>query len=118
MAADSSDTNALQHQPQVSKEPYKEPTATKIAFLAGLTFVSLFIGLGLKLGLAGRRYRRALKSKPGEEGHEDPVLLASRALSWGTAYALAGTGALVVVSTGIWKLVNRFVLWTTPCSYS
>ena len=110
MAADSSSTGALQPQQQATEEPYKESTATKVAFLAGVTVVSLFAGLGIKLGLAGRRYRRALKSKPGEEGHEDPVLLASRALGWGTAYALAGTGVLVVVSTGIWKLVNRYVV--------
>ena len=97
--------DALQYHHQAStKEPYKESTGTKVVFLASLTFVSLFAGLGLKLG---RRYRRSLKSKPGEEGHEDPVLLASRALGWGTAYALAGTGVLVLVSTGIWKLVNK-----------
>lgn len=94
---------------QSPEEPYKESTATKVVFLASVTFVSLFAGLGLKLGLAGRRYRRSLRSKPGEEGHEDPVLLASRALGWGTAYALAGTGLLVLVSTGIWKLVNRYI---------
>ena len=113
MAADSSSTGALQPQQQATEEPYKESTATKVAFLASVTVVSLFAGLGIKLGLAGRRYRRALKSKPGEEGHEDPVLLASRALGWGTAYALAGTGVLVVVSTGIWKLVNRYVVRAT-----
>jgi hypothetical protein len=88
-------------------EPYKEPVATKVAFLAGLTFFSLFAGLGLNLGLAGRRYRRSLRNKPGEEGHEDPVLLASRALAWGTAYSVGGTGLLVLVSTGVWKFLNR-----------
>ena len=92
---------------QVQTEPYRESMATKVVFLAGVTFVSLFAGLGLKLGLAGRRYRRSLRSKPGEEGHEDPVLLAARALGWGTAYAVGGTGAIVLVSTGIWKLLNR-----------
>ena len=93
------------HKMQV--EPYKESVATKVAFLAGVTFVSLFAGLGLKLGLAGRRYRRSLRSKPGEEGHEDPVLLAARALGWGTAYAVAGTGGIVLLSTGIWRLLSR-----------
>ena len=92
---------------QVQTEPYRESMAAKVVFLAGVTFVSLFAGLGLKLGLAGRRYRRSLRSKPGEEGHEDPVLLAARALGWGTAYAAGGTGAIVLVSTGIWKLLNR-----------
>lgn len=105
MEEDNSTTDALQ---QISEDQYKESTATKVVFLASLTFVSLFAGLGLKMGLAGRRYRRSLKSKPGEEGHEDPVVLASRALGWGTVIAVGGTGALVLVSTGIWKLVSRY----------
>ena len=106
MAEDNSTTNALHHQQLEQEEPYRESTASKVAFLAGVTFISLFAGLGIKLGLAGRRYRRSLRSKPGEEGHEDPVLLASRALGWGTAYAVGGVGALVVVSTAIWKVVS------------
>lgn len=106
MEGDNNNEGGLQVQQQ-QQIPYKESTATKVVFLAGVTFVSMFAGLGLKLGLAGRRYRRSLKSKPGEEGLEDPVLLASRALCWGTVYALAGTGALVLVSTGICKLISR-----------
>ena len=100
--------NGTGNSPQIARtEPYKEAMAAKVVFLAGVTFVSLFAGLGLKLGLAGRRYRRSLRSKPGEEGHEDPVLLASRALWWGTVYAVGGTGAIVLVSMGVLKLVNR-----------
>ena len=106
MERDSEPADALQTQ---QKTPYKESAAKKVFFLASLTLVSVFAGMGLKFGLAGRRYRRSLKSKPGEEGHEDPVLLASRALGWGTTYALAGTGALVLVSSGIWRLVSRQV---------
>lgn len=108
---DNSNTDEVQHQIKVSGEPYKESAASKVVFLAGVTLVSLFAGVGLKLGLAGRRYRRSLKNKPGEEGHEDPVLLACRALGWGTTYALGGTGVLVLVSTGIWKLVNRCTIY-------
>ena len=104
MERDSSGGDAAQ---EAGAEPYRESVATKVVFLAGVTFVSMFAGLGLKLGLAGRRYRRSLRTKPGEEGLEDPVLLASRALAWGTAYALAGNCALVLVSTGIWKLLSR-----------
>ncbi|CAI8045348.1 hypothetical protein GBAR_LOCUS25088 [Geodia barretti] len=101
------DSNTGDSPRNAETEPYKESVATKVAFLAGLTFVSLFAGLGLKLGLAGRRYRRSLRNKPGEEGHEDPVLLASRALAWGTAYSMGGTGVLVLVSTGVVKFLNR-----------
>ena len=111
MEEGNSNTDGLQHQKQPSDEPYKESIAAKVFFLAGVTLVSLFAGAGLKFGLAGRRYRRSLRNKPGEEGHEDPVLLACRALGWGTTYAMAGTGALVLVSTGIWKLVNRCKTW-------
>ena len=87
-------------------EHYRESAAIKVAFLTGVTFFSMFAGIGLKLGLAGRRYRRSLRTKPEEEGLEDPVLLAARALGWGTGYAVGGTGAVVLLSAGVWKLVS------------
>ena len=86
---------------------YTESTASKVVFIGGVTLVSLFTGLALNLGLAGRRYRMSLKQKPGESGHEDPVLLASRALAWGTAYAVLGTGLLLTAGVGVWKLASR-----------
>jgi len=91
----------------VEEVPYRESNSKKVAFLVAVTLVSLFSGFGLGLGLAGRRNRRSLKNKPGEPGHEDPVLLATRALGWGTVYAVAGTGGLVLACTGVWALVNR-----------
>ena len=89
--------------------PYKESTGAKVAFLVSLTFMSMMAGVGIKLGLAGRRYRSSLRTKPGEVCHEDPVLLAARALGWGTLFAVAGTGGLVLAGTGVWALVSRSV---------
>ena len=107
---DNGNTHELQQQQEQVSEvqaPYKESTTEKVVFLAGVSFISLFAGMSIRLGLAGSRYRRSLKSKPGENGHEDPVLLAARALGWGTMFAVAGTGGLLLAATGVWKLVSR-----------
>ena len=102
---------------------YKESTGAKVAFLVSLTFVSMMAGVGIKLGLAGRRYRGSLRTKPGEAIHEDPVLLAARALGWGTLFAWAGTGGFVLVGTGVWALISRlgmscvYYLWYKELNY-
>lgn len=106
--ADNGESSDLQ-QEQIEVLPYRESISKKVAFLVTVTLLSMVTGFGLNLGLAGRRYRRSLKNKPGEAGHEDPVLLATRALGWGTAYAVAGTGGLVLAGTGVWTLLNRSV---------
>lgn len=36
--------------------------------------------------------------------HEDPVVLATRALGWGTLYSIMGTGTIAMAFVGIWKV--------------
>ena len=83
----------------------RESKLSKIAFLATCTFVSMFGGFALNLAVSGRRYRAAVKAKadpknldkqktPKDVELEDPVLLATRALGWGSMYAVLGTGAI------------------------
>ena len=84
----------------------KESKLSKVAFLATCTFISMFGGFALNLAVSGRRYRAAVKAKadprslevPKEVVLEDPVLLATRALGWGSMYAVLGTGAIGFVA--------------------
>ena len=84
----------------------RESKLSKVAFLATCTFVSMFGGFALNLAVSGRRYRAAVKTKadsrnleiPKEVVLEDPVLLATRALGWGSMYAVLGTGAIGFVA--------------------
>ena len=79
-------------------------TGSKVLFLAGCTLLSLFGGVGFNIGLAAvaRRHSRVLRNKA--EPHEDPVLFATRALGWGTLYAVGGVGSIGLVAVGVWKL--------------
>ena len=80
-----------------------ETTGSKVVFLAGVTLVSMLSGFGFNAAFAGRRRRAAYKAKL-EGGHEDPVLMATRALGWGSLYAVCGVGAIVATIIGISKL--------------
>ena len=79
-------------------------TSAKVLFLAGCTLLSLFGGVGFNIGLAAaaRRHTRVLRSKG--EPHEDPVLFATRALGWGTLYAVSGVGSFALVVGCMWKV--------------
>ena len=78
---------------------------SKVAFLATCTFFSMFGGFAVSLMVSGRRFRAKVKSKADSKNVnkenvmkevelEDPVLLATRALGWGTLYSVMGTGAI------------------------
>ena len=92
----------------------KESSAVKFVFLTSCGFVALLGGFALNLALSGRRYRTSLKNKPTPEQvvHkygkdvvlEDPVLFATRALGWGTLYAVLGTGTIGLTALSVWKL--------------
>lgn len=79
-------------------------TSAKVLFLAGCTLLSLFSGVGFNIGLAvaARRHNRAFRNKG--EPHEDPVLFATRALGWGTLYAVSGVGSFALVVGCVCKL--------------
>lgn len=79
-------------------------TSAKVLFLAGCTLLSLFSGVGFNIGLAAaaRRHSRTFRNKG--EPHEDPVLFATRALGWGTLYAVSGVGSFALVIGCVWKL--------------
>jgi hypothetical protein len=78
---------------------------SRVAFLATCTFFSMFGGFAVSLAVSGKRFRAKVKSKADpksvskesvtkEVELEDPVLLATRALGWGTLYSVMGTGAI------------------------
>ena len=78
---------------------------SRVAFLATCTFFSMFGGFAMSLAVSGRRFRAKVKSKADPKNLskenvtreielEDPVLLATRALGWGTLYSVMGTGAI------------------------
>ena len=78
---------------------------SRVAFLATCTFFSMFGGFAVSLAVSGRRFRAKVKAKADpknvskenvikEVELEDPVLLATRALGWGTFYSVMGTGAI------------------------
>ena len=79
-------------------------TGSKVLFFTGCTLLSLFGGVGFNIGLAAvaRRHSRVLRNKG--EKHEDPILFATRALGWGTLYAMGGVGSIAVVAVCVWKL--------------
>ena len=83
----------------------RESKLSKVVFLATCTFVSMFGGFALNLAFGGRRYRTAVKATADPKNIdrkrvaanielEDPVILATRALGWGTLYAVLGSGAI------------------------
>lgn len=78
---------------------------SKVAFLATCTFFSMFGGFAVSMMVSGRGFRTKVKTKADpkniskenitkEVELEDPVLLATRALGWGTLYSVMGTGAI------------------------
>lgn len=88
-----------------SETAQSESKLSKVAFLATCAFVSMFGGFALNLAVSGRRYRSAVRATanpknidkqkvPSGEELEDPVLLATRALGWGSLYAMLGSGAI------------------------
>ena len=86
--------------------PEVASTSSKVTFLAGCALVSMFGGFAINVfALGRRRIRSAIKSTP-EEAHvrEDPVLLATRALGWGTVCAVGGVGGFALLIGGIWKV--------------
>lgn len=83
----------------------QESTPSKVVFLATCAFISMFGGFALNVAISGRRYRKAVKvtadpknidrqKVPAAVELEDPVILATRALGWGSLYAMLGSGAI------------------------
>lgn len=95
----------------------KPDVTAPAAFFTSCVLVSLIGGFGLKLAVTFRRFRDSLTLKPSQ--HEDlravginggkvvlenPVRFATRALTWGTACAIIGSGAVGLTAVYIWKL--------------
>ncbi len=82
-------------------------TGLKVAFLAGTTLAAFFTGFCFT-ALGARASRGKLKVPAGPGGkvqeYEDPVVLATRALGWGTLYSVMGTGTIALGFVGIWKM--------------
>ena len=87
---------------------------SRVAFLATCTFFSMFGGFAVSLAVSGRRFRAKVKAKANpknvskenvtkEVELEDPVLLATRALGWGTLYSVMGTG---VIGMAVYSLIR------------
>ena len=61
----------------------------------GVGIASMLGAFGLSLGLARRRNPDfSLQPLP---GHESPARLASRALAWGTLFAVSGVSCIVLI---------------------
>ena len=93
----------------------KESKLSKVVFLATCTFVSMFGGFALNLAVSGRRYRAAVKATadpknidrqkvPASVELEDPVILATRALGWGSLYAMLGSGAIGLAAYCVFRM--------------
>lgn len=68
-------------------------------FLALVTGVSAFCGFGFTLAAAKRQHPNSFT-----QGFETGTALATRALGWGTIYAIGGVGALTFI---VWKLLGK-----------
>ncbi len=86
------------------------------AFFTGCIIFSLLGGFGLNLILNSKKYREGLainnSSKQEVPKHtppgakvvlEDPMVLATRALGWGTLFAIVGSGAVGLTTAYILK---------------
>ena len=93
----------------------QESNFSKVAFLATCAFVSLLGGFGLHLAIGGRRYRGAVKVRADPKNIdkqkvttdielEDPMLLATRALGWGSLYAVIGSGTIGLAAFYIFRV--------------
>lgn len=79
-----------------------ESMVAKVAFMAGLTVVSMFSGFSLNVIMLGRRHRGEVNANPIK--FEDPVRLACRALAWGTLFSFVGVGTITTTFACLWKL--------------
>lgn len=88
---------------------------SKVAFLTTCTFLSMFGGFAVTLAVSGRRFRAKMQAKADPKNInkenitkeielEDPVLLATRALGWGTLYSVMGTGA---IGMAVYSLIRK-----------
>lgn len=94
----------------------RESKLSKVVFLATCTFVSMLGGFALNLAVSGRRYRAAVKATVDPKNVdrqkvatsvvelEDPVILATRALGWGSLYAVLGSGAIGLAAYCVFRM--------------
>ena len=99
-----------------------------VTFFTTCIVVSLIGGFGLHMAINSRKYRQGMEeglkaasqqqqqafqhgatTRYGGVGHqtvelEDPMIFASRALGWGTLYAVLGSGSIGLTAVCIWKL--------------
>lgn len=105
-----------------NSDPKTSSVVGTAVFFTSCIIISLIGGFGLNLAINSKKYRESWKEndktpKPvervvhvvGRGGRqkvvlEDPVILATRALGWGTLFSLIGTGTIGLTLVGVWKL--------------
>ena len=132
--ASSSSGSGGHHSPQyltydqiscIEDTPANSDTKTSSAvgtafFFTSCIIISLIGGFGLNLAINSKKYKEGWKEIESKTptpvegvGHmvgrkkvvlEDPMILATRALGWGTLYSLIGTGTIGLTLVGVWKL--------------
>lgn len=99
---------------QVADSVVESSTASAgaAAFFTSCVVGSLITGFGLHFAVNSKKYKEGLmvnSSNGMSKGNqkvvfEDPILLATRALRWGSFFAIIGSGAVGLTAVYIWKL--------------
>lgn len=86
-----------------------------VTFFTACAVIPMIGGFGLHMAFNSRKYNQAVEEALREARryqpdrlrtimHENPVKFATRALKWGTLYAVLGTGSIGLTAVCIWKL--------------
>ena len=103
------------------EDPPTPPNSVGIVtatFFTSCIVISLVGGFGLNLAFNSKKYMEPLRShndqskRPGHVGGangskvvlEDPMILATRALGWGSLFAILGSGTIGLTAVCFWKL--------------
>ena len=103
----------------IPESPSKHSSMIKRGtFFTSCVLVSLIGGFGLNIIINNKNYREGLKVDSTQQAMsnnvsrggskvvmlEDPMMFATRALGWGTLYAIIGSGTVGLTAVCIWKL--------------